>query len=250
MPGSESMWMGRISQVGQTDWFSIPVRGNHVFTIVTQALDETGAPTERQRPCPPSASGMSFDACHRHRCRRCTRTERPCPRRDLAAAFPAAGDDIVRIGIADVRGDGRPDYAYSGFPALRGHRNLRRASQPGGGPIVIRGMGFRSADIVTVGGQPALVTSISGSEITADAPPLPPAITGSVDVEVDDQPSFLYAATIVGGGVSYDSGKRRLNYSASPHLRTPFPLGCRWPSRWWRLALTSIPPAASLSSTP
>jgi hypothetical protein len=43
MPGS-GMWMGRISQVGQTDWFSFPVRGNRVFTIVTQALDETGAP--------------------------------------------------------------------------------------------------------------------------------------------------------------------------------------------------------------
>jgi hypothetical protein len=66
-------------------------------------------------------------------------------------------------------------------------------------------MGFRSADTVLVGGQPAIVTSISPNEITAIAPPAANGVTGSVDVEVDDQPSF-YAATIVGSGVSYDSG--------------------------------------------
>ena len=31
--------------VGQTDWFTFPVRGNRIFTVVTQAIDETGAPT-------------------------------------------------------------------------------------------------------------------------------------------------------------------------------------------------------------
>ena len=25
------------------------------------------------------------------------------------------GDDVVRLGVADMRGDGRPDYAYSGW---------------------------------------------------------------------------------------------------------------------------------------
>jgi hypothetical protein len=45
MPGG-GLWCGRLSQVGQTDWFTFPVRGNRIFTVVTQALDETGAPTE------------------------------------------------------------------------------------------------------------------------------------------------------------------------------------------------------------
>ena len=39
------MWCGRLSQIGQTDWFTFPVRGNRIFTVVTQALDETGAPS-------------------------------------------------------------------------------------------------------------------------------------------------------------------------------------------------------------
>jgi len=63
---------------------------------------------------------------------------------------------------------------------------------------------------VLVGGQAALVTSISPNQITAIAPPAAisgtgSSITGSVDVEVDDQPAF-YAAAIITGGVSYDSG--------------------------------------------
>ena len=66
-------------------------------------------------------------------------------------------------------------------------------------------MGFRLTDTVQVGGQPAVVTSISPNEITAIAPPAASGVTGSVDVEVDDLPLF-YAAAIVSGGVSYDSG--------------------------------------------
>ena len=66
-------------------------------------------------------------------------------------------------------------------------------------------MGFRPSDTVLVGGQPALVTSISPNEITAIAPAAAAGVTGSVDVEVDDLPIF-YAAAIISGGVSYDAG--------------------------------------------
>jgi hypothetical protein len=201
MPGS-GMWMGRISQVGQTDWFSFPTRGNRVFTIVTQALDETGAPTN-SKGMPSIGVWDGFDAA----------TEPAVGSapglNGLAAGetwlrVAAAGDDIVRIGIADVRGDGRPDYAYAGF-LLYADTVTPRRLPAGGGPIVIVGMGFRSVDTVLVGGQPAVVTSISANEITAIAPPAATGVTGSVDVEIDDQPSF-YAAAVVGGGVSYDSG--------------------------------------------
>ena len=38
------LWCGRLSQVGQTDWFAFPVRAGHTFTVVTQALNESGTP--------------------------------------------------------------------------------------------------------------------------------------------------------------------------------------------------------------
>jgi hypothetical protein len=65
-------------------------------------------------------------------------------------------------------------------------------------------MGFRLTDTVLVGGQTAVVTSISPNEIDAIAPAAATGVTGSVDVEVDDEPT-LYAATILPGGISYDA---------------------------------------------
>ena len=85
-------------------------------------------------------------------------------------------------------------------------------------------MGFRLADTVLVGGQPAVVTSISPNEITAIAPAAAGGVTGSVDVEVDDLPVF-YAAAIISGGVSYDSGTgdaltlRHRAHEHRPHRR-------------------------------
>jgi hypothetical protein len=201
MPGS-GMWMGRISQVGQTDWFSLPVRGNRLFTIVTQALDETGAPTD-QKAMPAIGVWDGFDAATANAIGAAPGLNGLAPG-ETWLRVAASGDDIVRIGIADQRGDGRPDYAYAGF-LLYADTVTPPRLPASGGPIVIRGIGFHTADTVLVGGQPAVVTSISPNEITAIAPPAPTGVSGSVDVEVDDQPSF-YAATIVGGGVSYDSG--------------------------------------------
>jgi hypothetical protein len=116
----------------------------------------------------------------------------------------ARGADVVRIGIADLRGDGRPDYAYNGWLLYADTVSPQRLTAAGG-PIVIEGMGFHMSDTVLVGGQPATVVSVSPNEITAIAPAAAAGVTGSVDVEVDDLPVY-YAAAIISGGVSYDSG--------------------------------------------
>jgi hypothetical protein len=201
MPAS-GLWCGRLSQVGQSDWFSFPVRANRTFTVVTQALDETGAPTELKAmpaigvwdafdpvgaPAIGAGPGMNGYATG-----------------ETWLRISSIGDDVVRIGIADQRGDGRPDYPYNGWVLYADTVEPQRLPASGG-PIVIHGRGFRLADTVLVGGLPALVTSISPNEITVIAPPAATGITGSVDVEVDDLPLF-YAAAIVSSGVSYDSG--------------------------------------------
>jgi hypothetical protein len=196
------LWCGRLSQVGQSDWFRFPVRGNRIFTVVTQALDETGAPTE-SKALPSIGVWDAFD---------------PVGATAVGAA-PALngdatgetwlrvatnGDDIVRVGIADLRGDGRPDYAYSGWVLYADTVSPTRLPASGGS-ITIQGMGFRLADTVMVGGQAATVTSISPNQITAVVRAAPAGVTGSLDVEIDDQPA-LYAAAVIPGGVSYDSG--------------------------------------------
>jgi hypothetical protein len=201
LPAS-GLWCGRLSQVGQSDWFSFPVRANRTFTVITQALDETGEPTEHKAmpaigvwdafdtvgaPAIGAGPGMNGDAIGESWLR-----------------VSSSRDDLVRIGIADQRGDGRPDYPYNGWVLYADTVQPQRLPASGG-PIVIHGMGFRLADTVLVGGQPAQVTSITPNEITAVAPPAASGVTGSVDVEVDDLPAF-YAAAIVSGGVRYNSG--------------------------------------------
>jgi len=211
MPAS-GLWVGRLSQIGQTDWFSFPVRANRTFTVVTQALDESGSPTE-SKALPSIGIWDGFD---------------PVGSAPLGAGpglnglatgetfltVSSTSNSLARIGIADQRGDGRPDYAYAGW-VLYADTVLPARLPASGGPIVIHGMGFRLADTVLVGGQPALVTSISPNEITAIAPPAAsgvsgpgvsgPPVSGSVNVEVDDLPVFS-AATVLSGGISYDSG--------------------------------------------
>ena len=167
MPAS-GLWVGRLSQVGQTDWFSFPVRANRTFTVVTQALDETGAPTE-SKAMPSIGVWDAFDPIG------ATAVGAAPGLNGLATGetwlrVSSSADDIVRIGIADLRGDGRPDYAYNGWVLYADTVQPPRLPASGG-PIVIHGMGFRLADTVLVGGQPALVTSISPNEITAIAPP-------------------------------------------------------------------------------
>ena len=196
------MWCGRLSQVGQTDWFTFPVRANRIFTVVTQALDETGAPTNA-KAMPSIGVWDAFDAAG------ATPIGAAPGLNGLATGetwlrVASNADDIVRIGVADLRGDGRPDYAYEGW-LLYADTVTPTHLPASGGPITINGSGFRLADTVLVGGQTALVTSISPNQITAIAPPAAPGITGSVDVEVDDLPT-LYAAAVIPGGVSYDSG--------------------------------------------
>ena len=200
LPGS-GLWCGRLSQVGQTDWFSFPVRANRTFTVVTQALDESGAPTEtKAMPAlgvwdaflPVGASaigagpGMNGNATG-----------------ESLLQVSTLGDDVVRLGIADQRGDGRPDYAYNGWVLYADSVDPPRLPSSGGA-IVIHGMGFRYQDTVLVGGLHAAVTGVTPNEITAIAPPAAAGVTGSVDVEVDDLPEFN-AAALASGGVSYNS---------------------------------------------
>ena len=201
MPAS-GFWIGRLSQIGQSDWFVFPVRGGRTFTVVTQALNEAGAPSN-SKAMPVIGAWDGFDPVN-------SAAAGYAPGLNGSAAgetwlqLAAASNDQVRIAVADERGDGRPDYAYRGWVLYAGTVQPTRLPASGGG-IVIHGMGFRPYDTVLIGGQPATVTSISPNEITAIVPAAAPGVTGSVDVEVEDLPIFN-ANAIISGGISYNAG--------------------------------------------
>ena len=191
-----------MSQVGQTDWFSFPVRGGRTFTVVTVALDETGAPTNlKAMPAlgvwdafdPVGAAAVGFGA----------------GLNGLATGeswlqVSASDDDVVRLGIADQRGDGRPDYAYQGWVLYADTVSPQRLPASGGAHRDSRhGL---SSHRHGAGGRPAghrhqhLAQRDHGHRAAGSR-----GVTGSVDVEVDDLPIY-YAAAIISGGISYDSG--------------------------------------------
>ncbi len=196
------LWGGRISQVGQTDWFNFPVRANRVFTVVTIAVDEQGQPSNA-KAMPAIGIWDAFDPVGAASLGTVPGLNGTAAGETWAQVTTQA-DDIVRLGVADMRGDGRSDYAYNGWVLYADTvtpSHLPRA----GGPIVIHGMGFHPADTVLVNGVAAQVTSVSPNEITAIAPAAGTGVSGSVDVEIDDLPIY-YAGTILQGGISYDSG--------------------------------------------
>jgi len=197
---STGQWTGRLSQIGQTDWFVFPIRGGRTFTLVTQALNESGIASE-SKALPAIGVWSAYDPIG-------SAPEIFAPGLNGYAAgesflsILSPSDDVVRFAIADMRGDGRPDYSYLGW--LLYADTVSPARLPAsGGPIVIHGVGFRPSDTVVVGGKPAIVVSTSPDEITAIAPAS--SASGSADVEVDDLPVFS-ASTIISGGVSYDAG--------------------------------------------
>lgn len=196
------LWCGRLSQVGQTDWFSLPVRANRIFTVVTQALNEAGAPSNA-KAMPSIGVWNGFDPIT-------ASAAGAAPGFNGNAAgetwlrVATGGAEPVRLGIADLRGDGRPDYAYNGW-LLYADTVFPTHLPATGGPIVIHGTGFHLSDSVLVGGRQALIVAITPNEIDAVAPAAAAGVTGSVDVEVDDLPIY-YAAAIIPGGLSYDAG--------------------------------------------
>jgi len=201
MPPS-GMWSGRLSQVGQSDWFTFPVRAGSTFSVVTQAVDETGTPTS-VKAMPAVGAWDALSPVGASPAAATPALNAPAPG-VTQLQVSAAGDDIIRIGIADQRGDGRPDYAYFGWVLYADTVSPQRLPSSGGA-IVIHGMGFHMSDTVLVGGRPAVITSITPNEITAVAPAAASGVTGPVNVEIDDQPAFN-AAAIVTAGVSYNSG--------------------------------------------
>ncbi|QNI30556.1 IPT/TIG domain-containing protein [Alloacidobacterium dinghuense] len=193
-------WTGRITGYGHTGWFTWPVRPNRELTIETVALDESGHPSlNKARPVLGAWSGTDANGTLP-----VSSTAQPfngdqAGLTTLSVATVARGS--LTLGVADSRGDGRPDYLYHGRLLYADSVMPTRISL-NGGPITIRGIGFRPNSVVTVNGISAAVTSVTPTEITAIAPPANGA-KGVVLLTVSD-PATL-GVTAIQDGLSYDA---------------------------------------------
>ncbi|HEX5233941.1 MAG TPA: IPT/TIG domain-containing protein [Silvibacterium sp.] len=191
-------WTARLAGYGHASWLEWWAKANREFTVEAYALDDSGKNTLTKSQV---VLGMwnGTDAITNSPV-----INTPQPFNGAVAGLTTLpvltlADSEVRLGVADMRGDGRPDYLYRGrvLYADSVHPAILPAA---GGPIVINGMGFHANSVVTVNGVNAAVTSVSPTQITAVAPPSA-GTTGNVLLEVQDPLTLGIAA--ISDGLSY-----------------------------------------------
>ena len=74
-----------------------------------------------------------------------------------------------RVGIADYRGDGRPDYHYNARVLYGDRLSPGRASVAGGTPLTIAGLGLQANTSVQIGMQAAPVLASSATQLLVDS---------------------------------------------------------------------------------
>jgi hypothetical protein len=193
-------WTGRMTGYGHSGWFQWWARAGREFTIEAEALDENGNDTESKTQVVlgawngTDAVGISP----------VTATVQPFNGSVVGlTALPVLtiADSEVRLGLADLRGDGRPDYAYRG--RILYADSVSPARLPvGGGQMVIQGMGFHPTMTVSVNGVAAPVLNVTPTTIVATAPASGGA-TGTALVQLQDSQTLGVAALT--SGVSYDA---------------------------------------------
>ena len=195
--------VGRLSQVGQTDWFSFPVRGNRTFTVVTQALDETGAPTESKAMpsigvwdafdpvgatavgAAPGLNGLATGETWL-RVSSIGRRHRPHRHRRPARRRPP------RLRLQRLASLRRHRLARAPARLRRSHRHSRHGLSP-----CRHGPRRRPAR--------ARHQHLAQRDHRHRARPQPPASPAQSTLKSTTCPLF-YAAAVISGGISYDSG--------------------------------------------
>jgi hypothetical protein len=178
----DAAWGSWISGYGSTDWFNFTAQGNRTASITATAIDETGSPTENKllpiigvwqlsdtsgNPAPASTT-FAFN------------TETFGMSR-LDVQFGAL--DNYRIGVADLRGDGRPDYFYQANLLYSDTVTPARVSVAGG-IVNLNGIGFNPRQQVTVGGASGTVLFGNSNRIEASLPGA--ALDGVATIQLTD----------------------------------------------------------------
>jgi IPT/TIG domain len=164
-------WSGSLSPYGDADYFQLAAQANRTISVAVTALDEAGAPSESKAQ---PVIGMWTLA---------DTGSIPAP-----ANTPSAFNTLVngesrldaqlnattgfRIGIADLRGDGRPDFRYHAHVFYGDTIAPVRASVAGGTPLAIQGLGFGSGTAATIASTSTPLLAFSANQLLVTAPPL------------------------------------------------------------------------------
>jgi len=161
-------WVGSLSGYGDVAYFLIAAQANRTLSVAVTALDDTGAPSESkaapvvgmwtlgdpQGTTPPVLTAVPFNAA-----------TFGMSRLDAQVLSP----NSFIIGIADLRGDGRPDYTYHAH-VLYGDSVSPPRVPVTGGVITLQGTGFAPGLAVSVGSASVYLMASNAAHILVAAP--------------------------------------------------------------------------------
>ena len=195
-------WMGSLNPYGAADYLWFPAQANRTLSVSATALDESGAPSESKAQ--PVVGMWALGT-----------PEIAPATANTPSAFNVLGfgetrldatlnaSTSFRIGISDLRGDGRPDFRYHAHVFYGDSVTPVRASAAGATPLAIRGLGFRQGDNISIGTAPVPLLALSANQFLVNAPP---AADGVQDIALSDPTT---------GGTSTMTGV--LTYGAGPN---------------------------------
>ncbi len=162
-------WIGSLSGYGDTDFYHLHARANRTFSFSVTALNENGSPTVvKAQPAigiwqstdtltAPSLSQSAFSTMQTG---------------VTQLVVDVNLEDDYKLGIADTRGDGRPDFRYEARVLYADTISPARASVHNSTPITITGFGFSPTTTVKVGTNSATVLSQQAGQLVIAAPAL------------------------------------------------------------------------------
>ena len=193
-------WISSLNPYGDLDYFWFSGQANRTLSVLVTALDESGAASMSKAqpvigmwnltdpgtyPAPaytPSAFNTALLGMTM-----------------LNAQFSQQTD--YRIGIADIRGDGRPDYSYHARILYGDTVQPTRVSVAGGTPLTLQGLGFESNTTVSIGNTNVVPISRSANQISLLAPA---QADGVQNITLFDPPTG--ASSVMTGVLTYGAG--------------------------------------------
>lgn len=150
------LWTGDLTSYGEVDYLSLTAQSGQTAVIDVTALDENSRATDQKAQpligawsisdpvgsLPPAVTSSPFNVSNFGVTR-------------LDAQFLSSGQ--FRIGIGDLRGDGRPDYRYLARVLYADTLEPSRVGAAGGSPVEIDGIGFQAGMTVSIGAANASI---------------------------------------------------------------------------------------------
>lgn len=211
-------WAGALSPYGDADYFQLTAQANRTLSVAVTALDDSGNPAENKVQPVIGMWPLGDDG------------SAPAPANTPSAFNTLASGEsrldaqlnastAFRIGIADFRGDGRPDYRYHAQVFYGDRLSPARASVAGGTPLSVQGLGFNAGVTTTIASANASLLAATPNQLLAAAPALPDGVKNVVLSDPDTG-----ASSTLFGVLTYGAGPNdilQLISGANP----PTPLG-------------------------